>query len=301
MATASPLTVIVNASAGSASNARTDIERALRRHRCEATIALVNGGEIRAEAERAAARGHTLVAAGGDGTVSTIAAVAIAARRRFGVIPLGTLNHFARDAGIPSDIDAAVDVIVAGRAVPLDVGLVNGRPFLNNVSLGFYVRIVRERREEQRRGRRKWIGFAIGMARAWLDYRPITVRLTVDGADLIRRTPFVFVGNGPYEAEGLDIGRRCSIDALQNAELSIWIAPDAGRLELLRLSVRALAGRLASDIKFESFRAGRALVETALRHPTAALDGELVPMSGSIEFAVQKAALEALLPDRPRP
>jgi DNA polymerase-1 len=56
-------------------------------------------------------------------------------------------------------------------------------------------RIVRERIAEQRHGHRKWVGFAIGMARAWTNYRPITVRLTLDGVEMVRRTPFVFIGN----------------------------------------------------------------------------------------------------------
>jgi diacylglycerol kinase family enzyme len=293
---ARPVSVIVNRSSGSAAAAQPALEAALARASIDATVTIVGGAEIQGAAERAAASGHTLVAAGGDGTVSTIASVAIEHHRTFGVIPLGTLNHFARDAGIPADLDAAVDVLTSGRVVPLDAGTLNGRIFLNNASLGFYARIVRERSAEQRRGRRKWFGFAIGLARAWIDYEAMTVRLTVDGTNLVRRTPFVFIGNGEYEAEGLDTGQRCSADALQRGELSIYIAPECGRFELLGLSIRALTRTLTPHVKLESFRAAHVVVDTAMRHPAAALDGELVSTAATLECRVMPAVLQTLLP-----
>ena len=91
-----------------------------------------HGGDVAARARQAAGRGDTLVAAGGDGTVGTVAAVAVETQALFGVIPTGTLNHFARDLGIPTDLAQAVHTIVAGRVQQVDVGEVNGRIFVNN-------------------------------------------------------------------------------------------------------------------------------------------------------------------------
>jgi len=257
---------------------------------------LVDGPSVRATAQRAAADGHTLVAAGGDGTVSSVASVAIAKGLTFGIIPLGTLNHFARDAGIPTDVDAAVRVLAQGHTVALDVGAMNGRTFLNNASLGIYARSVRERREQWRSGHGKWTAFAIAVARAWLDYRPISVNLWIDGKGLVRRTPFVFIGNGEYQGEGIDVGRRSSLDAMCSGHLSIYVAPDTGRLGLLALSLRILTGMVTEDVTLESFTAERVVVETALRRPAAALDGELIPTSAPIEFVVVREALSLLIP-----
>lgn len=269
--------VIVNKGSGSSTDeSRAKIKNAFERTGLEARLLLVDGSRIQGTAERAAADGQTLVAAGGDGTVSTVAAVAVKTGATFGVIPLGTLNHFAKDTGIPLDIDAAVAAIADGRAVPIDTGELNARTFVNNASIGFYARLVRERQLEQRRGHRKWIALAIGLARAWNDYRQITIRMTVDGKPLVRRTPFVFIGNGEYVDEGRALGRRTS---LTTGHLWIALAPECGRGEMLLLVLRAISGRLTPDVKLEEFRAVEVTIEPGTRTAGLAMDGELVPIA----------------------
>src|SRR5258708_12993481 len=202
-------TLLMNTTSGSFTDeTREQITAAFARTGLEARIVAATGPEIKGAAEKAASAGDTLVAAGGDGTVSTVAAGAVTSGATFGVIPLGTLNHFARDAGIPADVDAAVATLAAGHAALLDTGELNGRTYVNNASFGFYARIVRERQLEQRRGHAKWIALAIGLARAWRRYHQMTVRLTVDGQALARRTPFVFVANGEYAGEGATLAPR---------------------------------------------------------------------------------------------
>jgi diacylglycerol kinase family enzyme len=267
--------VIVNrGSAGSTDESRRKIADAFARTGLAARLMVVDGPDIHATAARAAADGQILVAAGGDGTVSTVAAVAVETQATVGVIPLGTFNHFARDAGIPLDVDAAVAAIAEGRAVALDTGELNRRTFVNNASIGFYARIVRERQLEQRRGHRKWIAFAIGLARAWRDCRQITVRMEVDGKSLVRRTPFVFVGNGEYLDEGPRLGARTS---LTTGRLWIALAPECSRARMLLLVVRAIAGRLTPDVKLEEYRAVEVTIEPGTRAAGLAMDGELVP------------------------
>ncbi|HTM26992.1 MAG TPA: diacylglycerol kinase family protein [Vicinamibacterales bacterium] len=288
------LAVILNTSSGSVTpEAIAAIERAIAREGLEAHLHAVAGPQLRETAERAAASGQTLVAAGGDGTVSSVAGVAAAAAATLGIVPLGTLNHFARDAGIPGDIDAAVATLARGRTGTLDAGEISGHVFVNNCSLGFYPRIVRERRMAERRGRSKWTAFAIGMARAWMHYRPITVHLTVDGAPLVRRTPFVFVGNGEYTVEGTQLGSRRS---LTGGRLWIYLAPACGRFEMLGLSVRALAGRLRGDVTLEAFAASDVTIEMAPRTVTVAVDGELLALTPPLRCAIRPRALRTLVP-----
>jgi diacylglycerol kinase family enzyme len=116
--------------------------QAVARAGLDAEVLMIPGAEIPEAAERAAAAGRVLVAAGGDGTVSTVAAVAVRTGSDLGVLPLGTLNHFARDAGIPMDVDGAVDALVDGSITLVDVCEVNDRTFVNNASLGAYPAIV---------------------------------------------------------------------------------------------------------------------------------------------------------------
>jgi diacylglycerol kinase family enzyme len=291
---ATRFTVIVCRQAGSASDeSRRAIEDACGRAGLDARIVAVTGPEIQGAAKRAVRMGDALIAAGGDGTVSTVAAVAVKSGATFGVIPLGTRNHFARDAGIPSDIDEAVATIAAGHAVRLDTGELNGRTFVNNASVGFYARIVRERQLEQRRGHAKWIAFAIGLARAWRRYHQMTVRLTVDGKALVRRTPFVFVGNGEYVDEGPGLGRRTS---LTTGHLWISLAPECSRGKMLILVLRALAGWLTPDVKLEECRAAEVTLEPRTGGSGVAMDGELVPVSPPFTAVIRPRTLNTLLP-----
>lgn len=259
----------------------------------DARIVPASGAEIVHAARRAVAGARVLVAAGGDGTVSAVASVAAKSGATFGVVPFGTLNHFARDAGIALDLQAAAAAIAAGRTRLFDVGDLNGLLFLNNASLGVYPDLVRERQAQQGRGRRKWAAAAIGIVRTWRAYRMMTVRMTLDGGPPIeRRTPFVFLGNGDYREGGPKLGTRRSI----GAHLSVSIAPELGRFEALALAVRALADRLPSYGKFESFSSNTVSIEVKRSELTAALDGELTVVRAPLRFAIRRGVLRTLVP-----
>ena len=286
--------VFLNERAGSTSpDTQRQITEAFAKAGAPARVAAAPGGQLASRARQAAGEGRILVAAGGDGTVSTIAAVAADTGATFGVIPVGTLNHFAKDAGIPLDLDAAVRTIVDDRADALDIGTANGRVFVNNASAGLYARIVRERQMEQRRGHGKWTAFAVGLARAWYDYRPLAVRLVLDGSTRDCVTPFVFVGNGDYVAQGLDIGRRCSINS---GHLSVYIAPECTRTQMLSLVAQAVAGRLADDVPLEALTATDVTIDPRTRHTPLATDGELIAASAPIRCLVRAGALRTLRP-----
>ena len=171
-------------------------------------------GRARAAASRKrpapphAADADTVVFGGGDGTVSTGAAALAGGPKALGVLPLGTFNHFARDLGIPLELEDAVRTIAVGHVREVDVGEVNGRPFVNNSSIGLYPEMVRVRDELRRHhGMRKGTAM-LGAAREVLRDPPflrVDLRVLDDVARV--RTPFVFVGNNRYEMDALRAGR----------------------------------------------------------------------------------------------
>lgn len=121
-------------------------------------ITMLRGDDDLAHAMTAAiADGVQIVAAGGgDGTINAVVNAIAGHDITLGVLPLGTLNHFAKDLGIPIALEDAARVIIAGHTSHVDVGEVNGRAFLNNSSLGLYPRIVQLRERYRARGIRKW-------------------------------------------------------------------------------------------------------------------------------------------------
>src|SRR6267143_4263041 len=127
----------------------------------ESEVSLAKSGAEVARLARQAVHDKwtVIVAGGGDGTVNTVASQVIGTDKILGVVPLGTLNHFARDLKIPAELELAAQVFVSGRTIHVDVGEVNGRIFLNNSSLGLYPTIVSEREKKQRLGSGKWPAF----------------------------------------------------------------------------------------------------------------------------------------------
>ncbi|MGI8819770.1 MAG: diacylglycerol/lipid kinase family protein [Chthoniobacterales bacterium] len=248
--------------------------------------------ELAAEAARDT--GDVIVAGGGDGTISAVASALVGTGKALGVLPLGTLNHFAKDLGIPLELDAAVETIARGHAVAVDTGEVNGRLFLNNSSLGLYPRIVANREAQQERlARGKWTAFGWAALRALRRFPFLDLSVALPGEKLHRRTAFLFVGNNEYEFSGFNLGSRRCINA---GRLGLYLTHRTGRLGLLRLALRALIGRLAQADDFDVFCAEQATIESRHARLLVATDGEVNWMETPLDYRIRPAALRVLVP-----
>jgi diacylglycerol kinase family enzyme len=194
---------------------------------------------------------------------------------------------------IPQDLEGAARNLLTGRAVPVDVGEVNGRIFLNNSSLGIYPRMVRRREEQQKQGSHKWLAFAQASLSVLRHYSLLGVRLHLDGKELLRKTPFVFIGNNQYEMEGLNIGERKKLDA---GELCIFIANRAGRLDLVRLGFLALFGRLNEASDLDVLTAKQFSIETRRPQANVSTDGEIHQMDTPLNYLIRPGALRVIVP-----
>jgi YegS/Rv2252/BmrU family lipid kinase len=259
------------------------------------TIVVGRGRELTPIARRYAQDGcRTIVAAGGDGTVNAVASALVGTQAALGVIPLGTLNHFAKDAGIPLDLDAAVETIINGTTRLVDVGDINGRIFINNSSIGLYPAIVQERCEHQRRGLSKWVAFARAMYTVMRRAPSFQASLHADGNyDGTDRTPFIFVGNNAYEATGLAIGERRQLDG---GKLWVCRAPGAGRAALIKMAVRALFGQ-ASPGELTILEAEELWVQTRKNKSVkVANDGEVFSIAPPLHYRIRPQALRVIVP-----
>lgn len=243
-----------------------------------------------AEVIRAAAqRAEVLAVGGGDGTVNLAAQLAIEAGVPLLVLPGGTFNHFAGDLGAakaddPGELaDAMIEAVRAGTAVRVDVGVVNGRIFLNTASLGGYPAFVRYRERWEKR-----LGKPIAAAIAtWLVMRRgEALEVTIDGR--ARRVAMVFVGNGRYEPAGyLPRGRNQLDDGLLDVRLI-----DAGRpIEFVRLVVSALLGRLNRSPIYSEWTARELVVDSPQGSTDLARDGEVTRGGAIFQFGKHPQAL----------
>src|SRR5581483_1183188 len=226
-----PIAIVLNTSATNATrhNLCSEIEKRFASRNITARLLITRtAAELPQLAANAASQAvEAVIAAGGDGTVSTIAGSLAHGSIPLGILPLGNLNHFAKDLRIPLDLESAIDTITAGKTTPVDIASVNGIHFVNNSSLGLYPMIVRYREMQQRRGLRKWQAFVRAVLIAFRRYPFFQVQVTMNGQTLVRATPFAFVGNNMYQVEGLRIGSRSS---LTGGLLCLYIVHGLGRL-----------------------------------------------------------------------
>lgn len=253
-------------------------------------------GDLVDLARRAAeGRAELILVAGGDGTVSAVAGTLAGGRKTLGILPLGTLNHFAADLGIPSDLDDAVAVTLEGRTAEIDVGEVNGRVFVNNSSLGLYPHIVEERLRQQRVGHGKWPALLWATLKVVFRRHPhLHARIATEGREIETRTQFVFVGNNRYRLSARDLGNR---EGVRDGRLSVFVSERSGRLDLLGMVARALVGRLGSDPAFRELATESLVVETGRDRIRVALDGEVETMEPPLEYRIRPGALRVRIPD----
>jgi len=293
-----PLALIINAGSGTG-DGRPDAAALLglfRQHGLQASLhELSPGGDMDALLDRALGQSPgALVAAGGDGTVNAVAARALEHGLALGVLPLGTLNHFARDLGIPEELDAAVRVIAAGRSRCVDVGTVNDKVFLNNASIGMYATIVVDRERQQRRlGRGKWIALCRATLAALRDPDPFEVVIGLEGRELRRHTPFLFVGNNDYIVQGPEAGQRARLD---DGTLSLYVLHPRTAFGLLWLALRTLLRGMSGARDLDAFSVGGLTVEARAPRLDVARDGEVEATSTPVRFAVRPGALRVFAP-----
>ena len=290
--------VIVNCRAGSQAAEKMTEQLTAAFHRAGIELDLIIAGEGDDLAEVAkrvvAGRPAMIVAGGGDGTINAVASAAVGTGTVLGVLPLGTLNHFAKDLGIPLETGDAVRVLREGRTAALDVGEVNERVFINNSSLGLYPSLVRRREQQQMRlGRGKWTAVFWSALTLLRRYPLLRVHVKVDGADIVCRTPLVFIGNNAYKMEGLDIGIRERIDG---GRLSLYIPRLEGRLGLVRIALRALFKRLRRADDFIFVEAEEFTVETHRKHVRVATDGEVAVMMTPLHYRIRPGVLKVCVP-----
>jgi YegS/Rv2252/BmrU family lipid kinase len=288
------ITVVLNAAAAVRhQHIERDLGDLFRAVGCAATIIVAAGQNLTDVAREAASRASTVVAAGGDGTVSGVAAGIIGCRSALGIVPLGTLNHFAKDLHIPLNVHQAVETIAAGHLQRVDVGEVNDRIFVNNCSIGVYPDIVRER-DELRNGHGKWLAMAIATFRVLRRYDGVTVRVDVCGRQQQWRTPFVFVGNNEYVIDGARLGTRATIE---QGTLFVYVAPRARARDLPLLVAKALIGRARQSGAFEIVAARELTIDARrMKVIEVAVDGEIVKMTTPLVYRTRPESLQVVVP-----
>ena len=240
------------------------------------------------------------VAAGGDGTVNCVAHAVAGTGRIMGVLPTGTLNHFAQDLGVPSELEAAIKLAATGEAMEVDAAEVNGQTFVNNSSLGFYPEMVTDRDRMCRHGANKWWAMAVASVRAFARFRLLQVELEVEGAAEKCATGMLFLGNNAYTVEGEGVGRR---KRLNSGLLSVCLLMKKTRFGMVGAVAKAFAGIARESGELKVFHVEHLIVTSPGRNRRlrVALDGEVKRMEAPLRYRARPGALRVIRPNVVQP
>lgn len=234
-----------------------------------------------------------ILAAGGDGTLRTVAEVVRGSRASFAAIPCGTFNYFARSHGIPLDAEKAIRLALTGEAQPIQLGEINGRTFIINASLGLYARSIEEREaKRQIFGRFRLVSVLSTLGTLLSHHRNLHVKLKEEthGRGQVNelKTPLIFIGNNALQLENLKLK---ASDCIQQQKLAVLMLKPLNRLAMMRVLLRGLTKSLSQEEKLISFCLDEMQIETKIKAHTVALDGEMFEMRSPYRVLVVPDAI----------
>ena len=255
---------------------------------------LPSGGDFIAAIE-SACRGRAfdaIVVGGGDGSVSAAAALAAESGTILGILPLGTMNLFARALGIPLDMRKAAEALATGAVTDVDIGAVNGRLFTHHVALGVHPRMIRIR-ERLNYGSR-WGKIRASILAWWTVMRQppsLSLSLRAGGKTFQRRTSALLITNNP-----LGDGHLPYPDDLSQGVLAIYVAKSRHWRDLISLAARMTLGEISTNPLLEQMEAREIEVRLATDLVNASVDGEIVSLQTPLRLAIRPGKLAVLKP-----
>lgn len=262
----------------------------------EVQVELLSGGECAVRCRAIAERGDPLViVGGGDGTISAAASALAGTETLLGILPLGTLNHFARDLGLPTDLDEAARLIASRSERRVDLGEMDDRMFINNSAIGLYPLMVVDRDLQRKRlGRSKRLAMVVASLRTLARFNHHRLTLTVNEERTGRvDTPLLFVGNNGYR---IDLGAPGRRERLDGGELYVLVMRKKTRRGLLAACIRALLGRSRPDDMVQLEGVERLRVSSRRPQLAVSLDGEVVRGAPPLDYKIRKKALRVVAP-----
>ena len=290
--------VLLNCNAGAAGSDPMIGEKvadALAKAGFDAEVELIDGGKCEVRCRALVERGARLiVVGGGDGTVSAAASALVGSETLLGILPVGTLNHFARDLGISTNIEEAIKLIASRPERRVDVAEMNDRLFINNSAIGLYPLMVIDRDLQRvRLGRSKRLAMIVASLRTLARFNHQRLTLTVNDQQARIDTPLLFVGNNEYRT---DIGAAGQRESIEDGELSVYVMRKKTRRGLIAASIRSLLNRSRPDDMVRIEGVERLCVSSRKRQLAVSLDGEVVRAEPPLDYKIRKKALRVIAP-----
>lgn len=234
-------------------------------------------------------RFDVIVAVGGDGTVNEVLQGMIFSPTPFGVIPCGSGNDFVKSIGVPTDIEAAVDILLRGDSRSIDAGTINGHYFGNGVGIGFDAAVTAASRSFRRlRGLPLYLAAVVKALRT---FRPVTLSISLNGMAVREDFFLLTIGNGTTCGGGFVLTPHALVD---DGILDVTVVKPMGLGEVVRALPHVFRGTIEQVPKAAMHRTGSIIVESAGPVPVH-VDGEIYDeRTRRFELAVVPNALTVI-------
>ena len=281
--------LFLNPRAGSFSPADESSLRTLAAENGLRVVEVQPGIDTRAIVNETLAAGlRSFIVAGGDGSVHHVLQALVHTEGVLGVVPVGSVNHLARDLGIPLDWRGAFDVALNGEIRQIDVGIINGTYFLNSVMLGLYPAISTYR-EQFRSTHSKWRAYVKAIRFALHQFPHVTLVVEMDGRVDTLRTQMFVVSVNAYDLA--TTGMVAPKTTLTDGRLSIYTLSFMSRWEFIRAAAKYFRGKIADVPGFRRVRTAQLRIDTGRRKLKVSVDGELVKTQPPLQIAAVPASL----------
>ena len=237
---------------------------------------------------------RAFVVAGGDGSVHHVAQALVHTDGVLGIVPVGSINHLARDLQIPLEWEAALEVALRGSVRQIDVGRVNGRYFVNSVMLGIYPTIT-QYRERFRSTHSRWRAYAKGLRLALHHFPYVSLVVELDGRVETFRTQMFVVAVNSYDLT--QVGIVSPKTTFNDGRVTIYSLSFLSRTQFIRAAARYFRGRISDMPGFRRIRTAALRVDFARAKLRVSVDGELVDMQPPLQIAAVPASLLVRAPE----
>ncbi len=237
-----------------------------------------------------------LVAAGGDGTISSAAAKLVGSSMALGVLPGGTMNLFARSLGLNQELENAAEALAKGSIKAIDTAMLNDQVFILNFSIGLHAKLVKKRKTMAHHSKLQKIYASFRAALFAFSNPPrLCAELELDGRTLLSETPAISVSNNLFGEGHLPYA-----DRLDEGLLGVYVCTSRSPYDFFRLGVDILLGRWQSNRDIQVLK-GQSLtlkIKTKrMRQIKMIIDGEMQDLPKILNFKILPKSLKVLRPN----
>lgn len=281
--------LFLNARAGSFSAADESELRKLTGENGLRVVDVVPGIDVREIVRSSLGQGlRTFVVAGGDGSIHHVAQALVGTEGILGILPIGTVNHMARDLMIPVNWREAFEIAVRGAIRQIDTGIVNGTYFLNSVMVGIYPTLT-DYREQYRSTHSKWTAYAKAARLAMRQFRHVTLVIEMDGRLETIRTQLFVVSINSYDlSQAGVVALKTSLD---DGRLTIYSFGFLSRMQFIRAAAKFYRGRITEMDGFRRIRTKKLRVDFASEALRISIDGELIDAPPPLQISAVPSSL----------